>query len=241
MKLPILTIFVMTCEITFAQLWFDAGLKGGMGTGFLINKTLTNDDRLNVTPGRNTIIGGKFGVNFGKENGITLDLSYNHNTFSFLQSGIIETKQSFAYTINYSTLNFAPLYRHTTEAQYLELGPEFLFFRKGHMTDEVYPNSIIEADGKINPSQFGAIFGFGGYIIGNDVIALSLGLRIRYSISNLISDEYSTSNYPFVNYPDISTGNRTNPLSIQAVFELNYSLAQFARASCGKRVALIRF
>jgi hypothetical protein len=234
-------ISILISNFTFSQLWFDIGAKGGVGTGFLINKTLDKDSRLSVSPGMNYFYGGKFGINFGKEHSITLDGSYNTNEYSFLQTGIMDTKREYKYSFNYSTITFLPMYRRTTDAQYLEIGPEFSFFKKGAISDEANPIITTSASEAINPTQIGAVFGIGGYIIGNDVIALSMGLRFHYQFTNLISDQFSSSNYPFVNYPDITSASTTNPLSVQVVFELNYSLAQVARASCGKRVALVRF
>lgn len=236
----LLSTFVIFSSYSFSQLWFDAGIKGGIGTGFLINKTLSGDDRLSVSPGINNCYGGKFGINFGKENSITFDLSYCNNSYTFLQTGIGASNQSYKYIINYSTLTFSPMFRHTTEAQYLEIGPEFSFFKKGEISDMANPNTAPNAQSYINPNLIGAVFGVGGYIIGNDKIAFSMGLRFHYNFNDLISSEYSSTNFPFTNYPDITTHSTTNPLAVQVVFELNYSLAQVARASCG-RTALISF
>lgn len=240
MRIILLSFFILVFKISFSQLWFDIAAKGGVGTGFLINKTLSNDNRLSVSPGRNHFYGGKFGINFGTENSIILDFSYSNYSYSFIQSGIFDLTKTYAYTFNYSTLNFAPLYKHTNEAQYIEIGPEFAFFKKGTIVDEAHPTTTTPAENVINPYLMSAVFGLGGYIIGGDNLTLSMGLRFRYTFTNMISSDYSNTNYPFVNYPDITASSKTNPLSVQLVFELNYSLAQLARATCGKRAALIR-
>ena len=39
MKILILFSFLTISKITLSQLWFDLGVKGGIGAGFLINKT----------------------------------------------------------------------------------------------------------------------------------------------------------------------------------------------------------
>lgn len=240
MRVFLVSFFILILNFSFSQLWFDIGAKGGVGTGFLINKTLSNDNRLSVSPGKNHFYGGKFGINFGTESSIILEFSYSNYSYSFVQSGIFDITKTYAYTINYSTLNFAPLYKHTNEAQYIEIGPEFSFFKKGTITDEAQPTTNTPAENAINPLLTGAVFGLGGHIIGGDNLTLSMGLRFRYTFTNLVSSDYSSTNYPFVNYPDITTSTKTNPLSVQLVFELNYSLAQLARATCGKRTALIR-
>jgi hypothetical protein len=92
----------------------------------------------------------------------------------------------------------------------------------------------------INSNLLGAVAGFGGYIVGNQTVSLSMGIRFHYIFSNLISSEYSSTNFPLTNYADITTHSTSNPLSVQILFELNFSLGQIAHASCGKRTAFIR-
>lgn len=241
MKTLLLFGLLLFSATSFSQLWFDIGAKGGIGAGFLLNKTLADDNRLSITPGMNNFYGGKIGFNFGKKHSFTIDGSYCNNEYSFLQSGLLDTKENYKYSINYSTMTIATLYRKTTDAQYLEIGPELSFFKKGEIKDMVNPSSTTNAENVLNKNLISAVFGFGGYIIGNQVISLSMGLRFHYTFSNLTSYEYSSTNYPFVNYSDITTSSKSNPLAVQVLFELNYSLGQIAHASCGKRSAFISF
>lgn len=240
MKIVLIISFILFYKLSFSQLWFDMSAKGGIGTGFLINKTLSDDSRLSVNPGINNFYGGRFGINFGAENSLSLDFTYANNSYSFIQSEIYDVSKTYKYTINYSNFNIASLYRHTNESQYIEIGPEFSFYKKGSISDEANPTTIADVESILNPHLISAIFGVGGYVIGGDNLTLSMGIRFKYTLNNLISIDYTNTNYPFVNYPDITKNATTNPLSAQVVFELNYSLAQFAKASCGKRIALIR-
>lgn len=240
MKITLIICFILLYNLSYSQLWFDLSGKGGIGTGFLINKTLSDDNRLSVNPGINNFYGGRFGINFGSESSLSLDFTYANNSYSFIQSEIYDVSKTYKYTINYSNLNVAPLYRHTNESQYIEIGPEFSFFKKGSISDETNPISTTDAQSVLNPHLMSAVFGVGGYVIGGDNLTLSMGIRFKYTLNNLISSDYANTNYPFVNYPDITKNATTNPLSAQVVFELNYSLAQFAKATCGKRIALIR-
>lgn len=241
MKTLIILNFLILSKITYSQLWFDLGLKGGIGTGFLINNTISKDSRLSTTPGLNNFMGGKIGINFGKKHSITVDGSFTNNQYAFLQTGLLQPKEIYKYSINYSTITIAPLYRKTNDAQYLEIGPEFSFYKKGEVIDQANLNSKIQAQNVLNKNLTGVVFGFGGYIIGNEVIALSMGLRFHYTFSNLTAPEYASTNYPLINYSDITSSEKTNPLAIQVLFELNYSLGQIAHASCGKRTAFIFF
>ena len=218
-----------------------AGIKGGIGSGYLINKTLSKDQRLSVNQGVNNFMGGKIGLNWGSIHSLTLDGSFANNQYSFLQSGISTSKESFKYSINYSTLTFATLYRNTKGSQYVEIGPEFSVFKKGEIIDELELILSESAQKVLNKNLASAVFGFGGYIFGNDNLSLSMGMRIHYTFSNLTSRNYSSSNYPLTNYTDIISNARTHPIAIQFLFELNYSLGQIAKSTCGKRTAFISF
>ena len=243
MKVLFIIIFITISKITFSQLWFDLGLKGGIGTGFLINKTISKDARLSSTPGLNNFMGGKIGINFGKHHSVTIDGAFTNNQYAFLQTGIQESKEIYSYSINYSAITIAPLYRKTSDAQYLEIGPEFSFYKTGEVIDQVNTNSVVPnaVNNALNKTLAGVVFGFGGYIIGNEAISLSMGLRAHYTISDLTSHANAPTNYPFVNYPDITTSSKTNTIALQVLCELNYSLGQIAHASCGKRTAFIFF
>ncbi len=236
-----LFFLLLYSNVTYSQLWFDVGVKGGVGTGYLINNTITKDQRLSVTPGINNFYGGKIGINFGKTHALTLDGSLMNNQYSFLQTGLGTNKESYKYSINYSTLTISTLYRNTKGSQYLEIGPEISLFQKGSIQDE-YQKTTTEATPKIiNNNLASAVFGFGGYVIGSDVLSLSMGLRFHYTFSNLTSKDYSSSNFPLINYSDITSNASSHPLAIQVLFELNWAIGQVAKSTCGKRTAFIRF
>jgi len=238
----IVTIFVTLLSITsFSQTWFDLGLKGGIGGGFLLNSTINSDSRFDILPNMNNFFGGKVGVNFGESFGITLDADYGKYTYGFTQSKVVGKDQnlSYKYKISYNAFNILPTLRYTKDASYVELGPQFSFVKNSSIDDEAI--STVSSSEAINSKLTGLVFGFGGHMVGNDVIALMMGLRFNYVLSNLTSDMYSGTNFPFTNYSDINTPSKSNPLNVQVVFELNYSLGYFVRASCGRRSAFLTF
>lgn len=236
------TFFILTFSAN-SQLWFDVGLKGGGGSGFLINSHISEDSRLGITPGYNYFYGAKVGFNYGYYVSIATDFTYGTNSFSFLQSGIYDTTKTYKYNIKYSSFNIAPLFRFTKEASYIEIGPEFSFTKKPTYTDEATSSLPIDAAPYINPKLTSLVFGFGGYIMGNEVVALQMGLRVHYTFSNLTSPDYEASRYPLNNYPDLATGVKTNPFIVQMHMEINFSLGQLARSTskCGRRVAFLSF
>lgn len=231
-------VFVFLTINLNAQVWFDLGLKGGVGSGFILNKTLSNDTRLSPSPGFNFFYGGKVGVNFGEAVGITTDFTLNENSYSFLQADLGGSTTSVKYQISLSTFSIAPLFRLTKEASYLEVGPQFSFLRGGSINTGLASN---QPEDYIRQRSTRLIFGFGGHMVGNEIISLMMGLRASYNLSELANDNYAGTTWPFNNYLDISEANATRALDIQIVMELNYSLGYFVRASCGKRTAFLTF
>ena len=226
-----------------SQLWFDVGLKGGGGTGFLNNKNLTSDSRLSVNPGSNYFFGGKIGINYGYYLSIATDFTYGNNSFSFNQAELFGSTTTYKYKIGYSSFNVAPLLRYTKEASYIEFGPEFSLIQNASISDEATAKVDFDVKDKVNDKLKNLVFGFGGYIVGNEIVALQMGIRFHYSLSNLTSDTWEASRFPLENYTDLNGGVSTNPFMVQLHLELNFSLGQIARSSskCGKRIAFLSF
>ncbi len=233
------TSLVLSLSIN-AQTWFDLGIKGGFGGGFLINKTVNSDNRFDILPQINYVYGGKVGVNFGEKIGIDLDVDYGKYTYGFSQSKIQgqDEKKTFPYKMMYNAISFMPTFRYTNEASYLELGFQYSILKNQSVSDGVNDGFMTDM---LNKSSKQIVFGFGGHMIGNDVIALMMGLRFSYAISDLTADEYSSSHFPFTNYADINNHTSLNRLNTQLILELNYSLGYFVRASCGRRSAFLSF
>lgn len=243
-KLALLAILFIS-SISYSQLWFDIGVKGGGGAGFPINNTLNNDGRFSVTAGTNYFFGGKIGINYGHFVGITCDVDYGGYKYGFTQAEVPGKTQTenYKYKISYNSINVMPMFRFTKESSYLEVGPQFQFVRNPMIEDEAFPNSSPLGSEFIAEKLTGITFGFGGHMIGNEVISLMMGLRFNYVISDLTADSWADSNFPFNNYPTISESAKTSPVNVQLLFEINYSLGQLARSTsgCGKRVAFLSF
>lgn len=243
MKILVGLIFMMLSTVSGAQVWFDLGVKGGVGSGFLLNKTLNSDGRFGVSPGFNYFYGGKFGVNFGEAVGITFDVDYGSYVYAFTQAEVPgkSNTEVYTYKLGYKALNLMPAFRFTKEASYLEIGPTFSFTKKAFVDDESNLMASSTISDFANPKLIGATFGFGGHMIGNEVISLMMGLRFNYIFSNITADTYQDTNFPFTNYPTIMNSAKTTPINVQLTMEINYSLGYFVTASCGRRTAFLTF
>jgi len=123
-----------------SQTWFDLGIKGGVGSGFLLNPNINNDGRFGPTAGFNYFYGGKVGVNFGEYVGITCDVDYGSYSYGFTQAEVPGKSETevYKYQIKYNSLNVSPYFRYTKEASYLEIGP-----RSEEHTSELQSRGLI--------------------------------------------------------------------------------------------------
>jgi hypothetical protein len=245
MKKFLFVLFVLSASVSDAQIWFDIGLKGGAGAGFGLNKTVNDDSRFDPTPGFNYFFGGKIGVNYGEFVGLTFDVDYGGYKFGFNQAEVPLKSQTetYKYSLSYNAINFMPMFRFTKERSYLEIGPQFQLLRNQLIEDEAYPALAPTGTSYMNNRLTGITFGFGGHMIGNEIISLMMGFRLNYVISDLTADTWDGSNFPLTNYPDITVHSKTSPLNVQMVLEINYSLGYIARSTtaCGKRAAFLTF
>jgi hypothetical protein len=243
MKKLCLFVILFASLSSQSQVWFDVGAKGGVGSGFLMNSNLNSDARFTQAAGFNYFFGGKVGVNFGEFVGLTIDVDYGSYAYGFTQGevpGLVQT-ESYKYKLGYKALNVMPMVRYTKESSYLELGPQFSFTSNPFIEDAANSSGGPVADEAINNNLTGITFGFGGHMIGNEVISLMMGLRFNYVFSNITSDMYEDTSFPFTNYPDITTPTKSSPLNVQLVMEINYSLGYIVKASCGRRTAFLTF
>lgn len=237
----VICIFLSINGLT--QTWFDVGLKGGAGTGFLMNSTLNSDARFSQAAGFNYFFGGKVGINFGEFVGITCDVDYGGYKYAFGQGEVpgLDPTKTFNFKLGYNALNVMPMIRYTKTSSYLELGPQFSFTSNPVVEDGAFPASQIDYSDVIRNNLTGIVFGFGGHMVGNEVISLMMGLRFNYVFSNVVSYTYEDTSFPYVNYSDISSPGKTSPLNVQLVMEINYSLGYIVKASCGRRTAFLTF
>ncbi|HIP36729.1 MAG TPA: hypothetical protein EYG85_07725 [Crocinitomix sp.] len=239
-KIFFIGLFTVSFFSAHAQTWFDVGLKGGMGAGFTINKVVNSDSRFDLLPQMNYFYGGKLGVNFGEKIGFDIDIDYGTYAYGFSQAKIVNQNQSLTYTykIGFNAMSFMPTFRYTNEASYLEIGFQYSILKNQWVDDGVNSGYLIN---RVASNSKQLVFGFGGHMVGNDVIALMMGLRFSYAVSDLTAPDYLSSNFPFTNYQDIIGHTPTNRLNTQLVIELNYSLGYLVRASCGRRTAFLSF
>lgn len=245
MKLLLSSIFVFTLTISLnSQVWFDLGARGSVGTSFWINSNTYGSSSMSPKFNVSWGAGGRVGINFGEGPGIVIGALFGQHGAGYKQS--MSDGNGGYYTLNrkskLSAAELNVLFRWLKNSTYVEIGPSFNFITKIADVDEL--NMFDAPANYFNKIMYGATFGIGGLIVGNDKVGLMMGLKVNYNFSNLLSKDGMDANYQMVN-PSNDWGftkmKGVHPLSIQVTMEINYSLGYFVRASCGKRKFLIDF
>ena len=241
-KILLILPFILTTFTLNSQVWFDISARGSVGTSFWINSNTYKSSALSPRFDLSWGAGGRFGVNFGEGPGVVVESLFGQHGAGYKQS--MSDGNGGFYNLDrvskMSAVELNVLFRWLKNSAYIEIGPSFNFITK--ITDA---DSIFSAPTDyFNKIMYGATFGVGALIAGNERVGVMLGLKINYAFSDLISDAGKNNNYQMVNPNndwDFTTYKGTHPLSIQVTLEINYSLGYLVRSSCGKRSYLIGF
>lgn len=140
-------------------------------------------------------------------------------------------------TIQSQVIEIPAMLRYNSSSGYTEGG---YVFSKVLGVKESYQGVMTDYSDLYSKSRHGLVFGFGGYLAGNENFAVSAGLRFRYDLTDIVSpDVVRYANAPTY-AEDIAVTSKTNPISIMFNLELNYDLGfVMARNPCtGRRKML---
>ncbi len=223
--------------------WLDVGLKGGYGIDFLINKNIADDDTHEPQFSFGNMFGGKIGWNFNDEHAINFDIVYSKFgiAYEYLSVNTVDSTST-AYNKNFSfnSLDFLLLYRHVKNASYFEIGPQFSRMKKAVMTDEQFGTTNDDISTNLVPSYYSLVVGAGGFLAGSENMRITLGFRVMYTFDDILSKQGKTNYFPSgVNY---DVYNKSNPISVMAVLELEFDVGFLATSNCKKnRTSLVLF
>lgn len=232
----ILSIFICT-QVVYAQGWIEAGIKGGGGVNFLINKNFYSDHNFSPKLSFGYMYGGKIGINFNESHSITIDVTssvfeqkYN---YSILNADSL-TRTIYSGSLGFNTIDFLLMYRKASDGGYIEIGPQYSMVSKIIMKSEdpAAQTSASDISANMEKAYYAAAFGFGGYLVGTENFRITIGFRATYGLSDLISSKGKENGFPISKYENNKS---TNPLTGMMVLEMNYDVGYFARSKCKKR------
>ncbi|MFM7668635.1 MAG: hypothetical protein ACKO7D_10675 [Bacteroidota bacterium] len=218
-----------------SQVWFDIGLNGAFGTGFLTDPKIYSDSRFNFSPQINNSFALKIGVNPSEIHSGVIELSASNRSYGIDQASIpsADPNVQFFEKINFSGFQAALLYRKTQDATFLEFGPMWSKITSQELKDD-YSKTTINSS-VIHDQNLKLVAGIGGFITGTERVSFVAGIRFLYDLTDLRAKTDMGQIFPFQNYNDASLSKSQRAFDIQLNFELNVSLGFLYRKSCGKR------
>lgn len=222
-----------------SQVWFDIAAGGSLGTGITSDFKLYDDTRIDVSPRVSSNAFLKIGINLTETESVLFDFGISNRNFLFSQKNLPNSENlSKNISLGYTGFRILPMYRHTKDGSYIEIGPEFGSIQNQYYSDEA--NGDISENSFFSERSFRGAIGFGGYILGNERITLVSGLRILYDFADLRSDNAVNAQFPYQNY-DEKRDVPFKAFDIQIGMELNISLGFLVRSSCGRRKVLFQW
>lgn len=246
-KISITPAIILFSCYAFSQTWFDAGLKGGYGVNLLYNQNYLNDRNFTPNLSYGYMYGGKLAFNFNEEHSVTFDVttSYFNQGFSCSILNADSTRSNFSRNIGFNSLNFLLMYRKMKASSYVEIGPQYSTVMKARGSSSTGSLQVgsFSGDSDISPylakSYYSMVLGFGGFVMGTENFGITLGIRLAYTLNDIISAQGQQVNFPSVtNYPSYKP---SNPVTAMMVMELNYDLGYLASAKCGKKTKFLMF
>jgi len=235
MKKVFILFLLLVVSNLKAQVWFDFGLNGSLGSGLYMGNSFFSDSRFNVVPKLNNAFALKIGVNPSNKHSAVIELGYANRAYAIDQAFVPGQNDNSVFTqqINFSGFQGALLYRNTNEGTFIEVGPMYSMIQSQTYSDQVstfYNNQTF-----LTSKVVRGVFGLGGYFLGNERVTLVAGIRFLYDFSDLRAKDNIGEMFPFQNYNESALYKPLHALDFQVNLELNVSLGFLARASCGKR------
>ncbi len=224
-------------SISAQEIWLEAALKGGYGASFLVNKNILNDDSHNYQVVSSYNFGGKFAVNFGPFNGISVEGLYSKSGQDWEYSVLPDGKA--INSIEWKNIDALLLYRHINNRVYVEIGPKYSIVRSVDQTD--LGELVENPEAMYEKNYLSGVLGFGGYITGTETFSLGLGLRFHYGLTDFVNGEGQKAGFPNPNkIAAYESDAFTRPALAEFMVEFNFGIGHWAQTSCSERMKFYR-
>lgn len=202
--------------------WFFLDLQGGFGVDEYLNTNINNDENTQISyvnPAYH--YSAKIGVNFGFGAGLAFEIGNSSYSQTYdLKSNI--DGSNFTNTSTVNAMQKTILLRRDILGSYIEAGPQFLNIKSGN-----------------NYSNFtNIVLGFGGPLVYKNSFDINLGLRLTYSLSDVMqNNSYPNQSLKYI--PIYSSYTPTSIISAQLTLGVNWHIGYFSRAKCDKHVEFL--
>ena len=228
--LTILISILISGTLTAQSFYIDAGLKAQTGATSLINQAVVNHPDWNYDIATGFAFGGKVGFNF-EDHGITVDVLFGKGESSFETGGGAQNLIT-----EFASTDLYLLYRLSRYRGYLEIGPKATFLRD--VTNRLPDGTTNDVTDFYEDQAYSGVLGFGTYLIGTDGSFSGIfGLRFEYGLTDILTQaDGEPLGLPVMQDDLYANGYMdTIPFFAGLVFELNFGIGYYGKASCGAR------
>ncbi len=210
--------------------WFSIAAKTGIGNSIFLNSDIINDKNVEFDYiSLSQSYGGRMTFTYGENLGFGVEvLSSSYGQKYTVDANVKKLKLK--------SLDILPFFRYTgSTGGYIELGAKISNVKS---ITETNTNPLVFVRNDLmtyyEPKFTSVVLGFGLALYKGERIDVNLGARFAYSFKditpyknfNIINDNLYTPGY-------FNTA-ATNPLSAQAILEVNYYFAFWGDATCGR-------
>lgn len=221
--------------------WFTIGARGTVNGPFLINSNEYKDKGIKHNFAIGVSGGGMIGFHFNDWGSINVEGLYT--TYSRkLSSAIDSLKWSRDTKLAY--LEFPIMFRAEWNFKYVEVGirvGSLISASEGYSNEK---NPKLDYTGKnikdnFDPSNTALVFGWGTNLMGDGGLMLSLGVRLTYGFSDIVSDlgGKGKSYYPIADGTSAAAQSYTptNTATVGIHLSLDFDLGYIVSSSCGRK------
>lgn len=228
-------LFVITLAIAaHSQLWFDGGIKGAYGPTLMYDHNVFDSGTYKHKLTAGHAIGARLGVNFGYHAGLSLEYSGATSKQDFsVQSKVFNT---FKWKHN----NYLLLFRYSGNGGYFEIGGEYSKIKDIEL-EHHEPSSKEDVSDRFEKNYKSGVLGFGSYLMGGGLFTANIGIRMHWSIDDMVNEAGKELRYPLVIHESFDPTKKTLATAAQLQIELNYAFGRFAKSACHDRWRLMLF
>lgn len=236
-QIILLSLFV-SFSVAAQDIWLEASIKGGYGLSFLKNKNIADDASYKYQLTTAYGIGGRFAVNFGPFNGVSLEAMYNNlgQEYTYNLAG---NSTDITNTIEWSSIDAYLLYRYIRNRIYVEVGPMYSLVQGVDQMDGSL--EIMNAADFYEKNLLSGVFGWGGYVAGSNTFSLGIGMRLHYSFSDFVNGDGQKAGFPnSIKDAPYESYEASNPAFVLFMLEMNFGIGRFARTACHERMKFFK-
>lgn len=234
MKFLLTTFFLMTFAMAGnSQWWFDAGVKGTWGPTGMSDQNVYDDSNYKHKITTGSGFGGRLGFNYGYHVGLSLEyMGATGNQDFELNSDLYNSYQ-------WKTNDILGLFRYSGNGAYIELGAKFSNMKSVEL--QTLDMDPIDVTDDFSDSYTSAVFGFGSYLMGSELLTVNLGIRMAWAFDDMVNEQGKANNHPIVVEELKDPSVKTHAASAQLQLEVNYAFGRFSKEACHDRWKLILF